>query len=216
MQNATRPGVAAPMPAPPQVPMMPTGYSAPQYPQYQPQPQVLYVSAPAKNTAVKSVNSIASSISMAILKIGLPLLFVLWGVYYFFQTDVGKGILEAAKWLVPIIGVIGAITGGAYLYKAASKAGFLGKAKKAEALAEDAKAAREAGELEKAEKLEKEAADTKAEAEAAGEEVKGVTESGKLAKEGEEAAKLAKEAREAEAAAQEAKELREAASFFRI
>ena len=214
MQKATRPGFAAPIPSPPQVPMMPMGYGAPQYPQYQPQPPVVVLQSAAKNANVtKSVNSIASSISMAILKIGLPLLLVLWGVYFFFQSDTGKGLLDALKWLVPIIEAIGVLTLGKYLYKEVSKAGFLGKAKKAEALAEDAKAAREAGELEKAEKLEKEAADAKAEAEAAGEEVKGVTEAGKEAKEAEEAANLAKEAEEA---AQEAKEIREAASFLRV
>lgn len=202
--NVTRPGFAAPMPMPPQLPTMPMGYGAPQYPQYQPQPPVVVL-----QSATKSVNSIASSISISILKVGLPLLLILWGIYFFFQTDVGKAISEALKWLVPIIEAIGTITAAAAMYKVASKFGFLGKAKKAEALAEDAKTAREAGDLKKAEKLEKEAADAKKEAEAAGEEVEGVTDTGKLVKEGEEAAEAAKAAKEAE-------ELREATSLFKI
>ena len=234
MQNATRPGFAAPTPPPPpQVPMMPMGYGAPQYPQYQPQPQVVGLPQAVGSAATKSVNSIASSIGISILKIGLPLLLVLWGVYFFFQTDTGKGLLEAAKWLIPIIEDIGVITAATYAYKFGARAGFLGKAKKAEQLAEDAKTAREAGDLEKAEKLEKEAADAKAEAEAAGEEVEGVTESGKLAKEGEQVAEAAEAGREAEQAAEAARgagqvaeeareaeataqEVREAASFLRL
>ena len=231
MQNATRPGFAAPVPSPPQVPMMPTGYSAPQYPQFQPQPQVLYVSAPVKNVtnntkAAKTVNSIGSKLigytfKFTVLAVVLMVVFAV----AMKVTGLDKLAKNLAPWMGPIITGLLAITG----VTALTKAGFFGKAKKAEALAEDAKAAREAGDLEKAKKLEKEAAEAKAEAEAAGEEVEGVTESGKLAKEGEQATQeareaeaVAQEARQAEAVTQEARqaeataqELREFGSFIR-
>lgn len=218
--NATRPGVAAPMPAPPRMPTMPMGYGAPQYPQFQPQPPVVVLQSAAKNipnntNKIKVGNVFSKIINNPIFSTVVIIWVTIFILYLFLNSDAGKGFMknfshvaDAILKIAKALG-IGAVAWG--VWKVAP--GLLSMGRKAQLLAEDAKAAREAGDLEKAEKLEKEAADAKAEAEAAGEEVKGVTDAGKEAKEAEEAAKLAKEAK---AAAQEAEEIREAASFLRV
>jgi len=191
MQNATTPGITPPpiAPAPP-IPSMPMGYAAPQMVRYVP-PSPMY---PMYSTpTAKAVNNVGGALVTRGLELTLTVLLLLMGVYLFFKTGPGKDLLSMFKWLGPIVEAIGVLTGVGYLYKYGSRAGFFGKAKKAEQLAEDAKTAREAGDIEKAKKLEKEAQEAKAEA-----------------KEAEEAAKLAKETKEAEEAAKLAKETKEA------
>lgn len=156
MQNATRPGFTPPQVAPvSQIPSMPFGYAAPP-------PAYMYTSP-----AAKSINNVGGALFKRGLQLTITILFLLLGIYLFFKTDTGKGILDTFKQLIPIVEVLGVITGGAYIYKFGARQGLFGKARKTEQLAEDAKVAREAGDLKKAEELEKEAQEVKAETEGA-------------------------------------------------
>lgn len=202
--------ISAPVPSPPQVRMMQTGYTAPQfYPQ--PQPQVVYVKEAVKNVtnntkAAKTVNSIGKTLMKYVFQFTASaiLLMVIFAVVMK-ATGLDDWMKDLAPWAGPIITGLLAITGVGAL----TKAGFFGKAKKAKALAEEAKAARKAGDIKKAKKLEQEAkaASEEAEAAKAAKAAKAAEAEGRALEEGAEAAKAAKVAREGEQGLAEIKNL---------
>ena len=153
MQNATPGLTPPPMPPAPPVPRMPQypspGYVAP--PPLMPPPYPYPYPYPSNKKNSPIVGEIA--------KIVFLILILLVGIYFFFQSDPGQDILKSLPWLARIIEGIGILTGAAFLYKAASRAGLLGKAKKVKQMLDDYKKAKSEGDAAKSEELEEELKD---------------------------------------------------------
>lgn len=153
MQNATPGLTPPPMPSAPPVPRMPQypppGYVAPPpltppvYPYPYPYPP----------------NKRSSPIVGEIAKVVFLILLLLVGIYFFFQSDPGKSILKSLPWLSRIIEGIGILTGAAFIYKAVSRVGLLGKVKKVKQLTDDLKKSKSEGDTTKSEELEKDLKD---------------------------------------------------------
>ena len=201
MQNATRPGFAAPMPIPPQIPRMPNGYAPPVY------PQVIYANPPFPYQAVNRNNGTFKKISNnPLFSYLIIFLIALFALYAFFQTEPGKKLADLIPFVARTVELLAAATGFAYLYKnggkfynaAKSAAGFASEAKGAAAIAEEAKGAAAVAEEAKG-------------AAAVAEEAKGAA---AVAEEARGAAAVAEEVRGAKGAATSLEELANFAKFL--
>ncbi len=180
MENASsRPGITPTTNLNTRMPRMPMGNRG-YNPYGPPPPPYAYAYPPPYG---HSGGSMFSGVTGEIAKVVALILLLLLGVYLFFQTDVGQGILEAASWLIPLVEFAGIVTGGKYAYEYGARKGFFGDARKATQLEKDAKAARKAGDLEKAEQLEKEAKQTKTELEEAGKAAEELKTAGRVGEE---------------------------------